>query len=38
VDRDRIATVLRLAQFGTWHTASSQDDPVCGIGAATTWV
>src|SRR6266702_7341663 len=39
VDRDRInATVLRLTQFGTRHTASSQDDPVRGIGAATAWV
>jgi hypothetical protein len=39
VDRDRIAaTVLRLTQFGTRHTSSSQDDPVRGIGAATTWV
>jgi Peptidase family M28 len=39
VDRDRIkATVLRLTQFGTRHTASSQSDPVRGIGAATAWV
>jgi hypothetical protein len=30
--------VLRLTQFGTRHTASSQTDPVRGIGAATTWV
>src|ERR1700730_11971178 len=39
VDPDRIkATVLRLTQFGTRHTASSQTDPVRGIGAATNWV
>jgi hypothetical protein len=39
VDRDRIqATVLRLTQFGTRHTSSSQTDPVRGIGAATAWV
>src|ERR1700730_19009749 len=39
VDPDRIkATVLRLTQFGTRHTASSQTDPVRGIGAATAWV
>jgi hypothetical protein len=39
VDSDRIhATVLRLTQFGTRHTASSQTDPVRGIGAATAWV
>ncbi len=39
VDPARIkATVLRLTQFGTRHTASSQTDPVRGIGAATTWV
>lgn len=39
VDRDRIkATVVRLTQFGTRHTLSSQDDPVRGIGAATAWV
>ena len=32
VDPDRIqATVLRLTQFGTRHTASSQTDPVRGI-------
>jgi hypothetical protein len=30
--------VLRLTQFGTRHTASSQTDPVRGIGAATAWV
>jgi hypothetical protein len=39
VDPARLqATVLRLTQFGTRHTASSQTDPVRGIGAATTWV
>jgi hypothetical protein len=39
VDPHRIqATVLRLTQFGTRHTASSQTDPVRGIGAATAWV
>jgi peptidase M28-like protein len=39
VDPERIkATILRLVQFGTRHTASSQTDPVRGIGAATNWV
>lgn len=39
IDPDRMrATVERLTQFGTRHTASSQTDPVRGIGAATTWV
>jgi hypothetical protein len=39
VDPSRMqATVDRLTQFGTRHTASSQDDPVRGIGAATAWV
>jgi Zn-dependent M28 family amino/carboxypeptidase len=39
VDHNRIeATVNRLVAFGTRHTASSQTDPVRGIGAATTWV
>src|SRR6266571_6155049 len=39
VDPDRIhATILRLTQFGTRHTASSQTDQVRGIGAATAWV
>jgi hypothetical protein len=39
VDPARIgATIQRLAQFGTRHTASSQTDPVRGIGAATAWV
>jgi hypothetical protein len=32
------ATVLRLTQFGTRNTLSSQTDPVRGIGAATNWV
>ena len=39
VDPARIqATILQLVQFGTRHTASSQTDPVRGIGAATAWV
>jgi len=39
IDPRRIqATILRLTQFGTRHTASSQTDPVRGIGAATNWV
>jgi hypothetical protein len=39
IDPDRIkATILRLVQFGTRHTASSQTDPARGIGAATNWV
>ncbi|MGH3399094.1 MAG: M20/M25/M40 family metallo-hydrolase [Streptosporangiaceae bacterium] len=39
IDPDRIqATILRLTQFGTRHTASSQTDPVRGIGAAVDWV
>src|SRR5258707_3426485 len=39
IDPGRIqATILRLTQFGTRHTASSQTDPVRGIGAATDWV
>jgi hypothetical protein len=39
VDPARIqATILRLTQFGTRHTSSSQTDPVRGIGAATEWV
>src|SRR5580692_3504619 len=38
-DPNRIkATILRLVQLGTRHTASSQTDPVRGIGAATAWV
>src|SRR5882672_11395497 len=39
IDPARIeATISRLVQFGTRHTASSQTDPVRGIGAATAWV
>ena len=39
VDPERIrATLQRLVAFGTRHTASSQTDPVRGIGAATAWV
>jgi Peptidase family M28 len=39
VDPGRIeATIQRLVGFGTRHTASSQTDPVRGIGAATNWV
>jgi hypothetical protein len=39
IDPDRIkATIQRLVGFGTRHTASSQTDPVRGIGAATAWV
>ncbi len=39
IDPDRIkATILKLVSFGTRHTASSQDDPNRGIGAATNWV
>jgi hypothetical protein len=39
IDPDRIkATIERLVNFGTRHTASSQTDPVRGIGAATAWV
>ena len=39
IDPSRIeATIQRLVQFGTRHTASSQTDPVRGIGAATAWV
>ena len=38
IDPDRIqATILRLTQFGTRHTASSQTDPNRGIGAAVNW-
>src|SRR5215469_17259911 len=32
------ATIEKLVSFGTRHTASSQTDPVRGIGAATKWV
>jgi hypothetical protein len=39
IDPGRIqATIQRLTEFGTRHTASSQTDPVRGIGAATAWV
>jgi len=39
LDRDRIeATVVRLTEFGTRHTLSSQTDPVRGIGAARDWI
>jgi hypothetical protein len=39
IDPARIkATIEALVSFGTRHTASSQTDPVRGIGAATTWV
>src|SRR5262252_5731266 len=39
IDPNRIqATNQRLTEFGTRHTASSQTDPVRGIGAATAWV
>src|SRR6516165_370809 len=39
IDPGRIqATIQRLVDFGTRHTASSQTDPVRGIGAATAWV
>src|SRR5215468_10755852 len=39
IDPDRIqATITKLVSFGTRHTASSQTDPVRGIGAATKWV
>ena len=39
IDPKRIhTTILRLTQFGTRHTLSSQTDPVRGIGAATAWV
>src|SRR6516165_4414405 len=39
IDPNRIqATIEQLVQFGTRHTASSQTDPVRGIGAATAWV
>jgi hypothetical protein len=39
IDPSRIqATIQTLVGFGTRHTASSQIDPVRGIGAATAWV
>src|SRR5215469_13140236 len=38
IDPERIHDIiLRLTQFGTRHTASSQTDPVRGIGAANAW-
>jgi hypothetical protein len=39
IDQNQLqATVQKLISFGTRHTASSQTDPVRGIGAATNWV
>ena len=39
IDPNRVqATIEKLVSFGTRHTASSQTDPVRGIGAATAWV
>ena len=39
IDQNQLqATVQKLINFGTRHTASSQTDPVRGIGAATAWV
>jgi hypothetical protein len=39
IDKNQLqATVQQLVSFGTRHTASSQTDPVRGIGAATAWV
>src|SRR5215471_12368558 len=39
IDSSRIqATIEQLITFGTRHTASSQTDPVHGIGAAYAWV
>jgi len=39
IDPNRIqATIEKLITFGTRHTASSQTDPVRGIGAAYAWV
>ncbi len=39
IDPSRIqATIEKLITFGTRHTASSQSDPLRGIGAAYTWV
>src|SRR6201992_4363005 len=39
IEPERIkATMLRLVQCGTRQTASSEPDPVRGIGAATNWV
>jgi hypothetical protein len=39
VSPDRMmATVEKLASFGTRHTLSATDDPVRGIGAARNWI
>ncbi|RKN25465.1 M20/M25/M40 family metallo-hydrolase [Micromonospora musae] len=39
VDQRRIeAIVRRLAEFGTRHTLSAQNDPERGIGAARDWI
>ena len=39
IDQNQLqATIQKLVSFGTRHTASSQTDPVRGIGAATAWV
>ncbi len=39
IDPARIEAIIqKLVSFGTRHTASSQTDPVRGIGAATAWV
>src|SRR5580692_8171902 len=39
IDPVRIQAIIeKLVSFGTRHTASSQTDPVRGIGAATAWV
>src|SRR5215472_2443710 len=39
IDPSRIqASIEQLISFGTRHTASSQTDPVRGIGAAYAWV
>jgi hypothetical protein len=39
IDPGQIQAVIeKLVSFGTRHTASSQTDPVRGIGAATNWV
>jgi hypothetical protein len=39
IDPKRIQAIIeKLVSFGTRHTASSQTDPVRGIGAATAWV
>jgi hypothetical protein len=39
IDTARIEAIIRrLVAFGTWHTLSSQTDPVRGIGAARDWI